>query len=111
NERSHWSGNGVHVEPESVFMIGRNMHDDADIGIAANKAVFLPLLFKGSGVFKWHCGPVSKHQELAARSSGAPVHHYQIKDSKFGDLFAITEWCALAINALPSVIVHSENKA
>ena len=25
NERSHWSGNGVHVEPESVFMIGRNM--------------------------------------------------------------------------------------
>ncbi|MFZ5381409.1 permease, partial [Aeromonas hydrophila] len=24
-ERSHWSGNGVHVEPESVFMIGRNM--------------------------------------------------------------------------------------
>ncbi len=27
NERSRWSGNGVHVEPESVFMIGRNMHD------------------------------------------------------------------------------------
>jgi len=26
NERSHWSGNGVHVEPELVFMIGRNMH-------------------------------------------------------------------------------------
>jgi len=25
NERSHWSGNGVHVDPESVFMIGRNM--------------------------------------------------------------------------------------
>ncbi|WP_199769732.1 hypothetical protein [Aeromonas sp. ASNIH2] len=25
NERSHWSGNGVHVEPESVFMISRNM--------------------------------------------------------------------------------------
>jgi hypothetical protein len=25
NERSHWSGNGVHVEPELVFMIGRNM--------------------------------------------------------------------------------------
>lgn len=25
NERSRWSGNGVHVEPESVFMIGRNM--------------------------------------------------------------------------------------
>ncbi len=28
NERSHWSGNGVHVEPESVFMISRNMHDE-----------------------------------------------------------------------------------
>lgn len=28
NERSHWSGNGVHVEPESVFMIGRNMQFD-----------------------------------------------------------------------------------
>ncbi len=28
NERSHWSGNGVHVEPESVFMIGRNMHPE-----------------------------------------------------------------------------------
>lgn len=27
NERSHWSGNGVHVESELVFMIGRNMHD------------------------------------------------------------------------------------
>ena len=25
NERSHWSGNGVHVESELVFMIGRNM--------------------------------------------------------------------------------------
>ncbi|MGE6158006.1 IS3 family transposase, partial [Aeromonas media] len=25
-ERSHWSGNGVHVESELVFMIGRNMH-------------------------------------------------------------------------------------
>ncbi|MFQ2569079.1 transposase, partial [Aeromonas caviae] len=24
-ERSHWSGNGVHVESELVFMIGRNM--------------------------------------------------------------------------------------
>ena len=29
NERSHWSGNGVHVEPESVFMIGRNMQAEA----------------------------------------------------------------------------------
>ena len=27
NERSHWSGNGVHVESELVFMIGRNMHN------------------------------------------------------------------------------------
>ena len=27
NERSHWSRNGVHVEPELVFMIGRNMHE------------------------------------------------------------------------------------
>ncbi|MFU1569611.1 hypothetical protein, partial [Aeromonas veronii] len=26
NERSRWPGNGVHVEPESVFMISRNMH-------------------------------------------------------------------------------------
>lgn len=26
NERSHWSGNGVHVESELVFMTGRNMH-------------------------------------------------------------------------------------
>ena len=25
NERSYWSGNGVHVESELVFMIGRNM--------------------------------------------------------------------------------------
>ncbi|EMA3642473.1 hypothetical protein U2T78_003241 [Providencia stuartii] len=30
NERSHWSGNGVHVEPESVFMIGRNMQVSAN---------------------------------------------------------------------------------
>lgn len=28
NERSHWSGNGVHVESELVFMIGRNMQLD-----------------------------------------------------------------------------------
>ncbi|MEV3830137.1 hypothetical protein RI534_12920 [Aeromonas allosaccharophila] len=28
NERSHWSGNGVHVESELVFMIGRNMQRD-----------------------------------------------------------------------------------
>ncbi len=28
NERSHWSGNGVHVESELVFMIGRNMQQD-----------------------------------------------------------------------------------
>ena len=25
-KRSHWPGNGVHVESELVFMIGRNMH-------------------------------------------------------------------------------------
>lgn len=31
NERSHWSGNGVHVEPELVFMIGRNMHEQANL--------------------------------------------------------------------------------
>jgi hypothetical protein len=31
NERSHWSGNGVHVEPESVFMIGRNMHTQREL--------------------------------------------------------------------------------
>lgn len=83
--------------------------DDADIGIEANKAVFLPLLMAGAGVFKWHCGPISKHQDLAAQSSGAPVHHYRIRDQKFGDMFAITEWCGLCVNALPSVIVHSEN--
>ncbi|ELC7280018.1 major capsid protein [Aeromonas veronii] len=85
--------------------------DDADIGIEANKAVFVPLLFKGSGVFKWHCGPISKHQDLAAKSNGAPVHHYRVKEPKFGDMFAITEWSALAINALPSCIIHSENAA
>ena len=27
NERSYWSGNGVHVESELVFMIGRNMQE------------------------------------------------------------------------------------
>ena len=32
NERSHWSGNGVHVESELVFMIGRNMHRSLDVG-------------------------------------------------------------------------------
>ena len=31
NERSHWSGNGVHVEPESVFMISRNMQSQPTI--------------------------------------------------------------------------------
>lgn len=25
NEHSRWSGNGVHVEPKSVLMTGRNM--------------------------------------------------------------------------------------
>ncbi|WP_458410923.1 TnsA endonuclease N-terminal domain-containing protein [Aeromonas caviae] len=45
NERSHWSGNGVHVEPESVFMIGRNMHHLlSDLELAA----FL--------VFEWTSG-------------------------------------------------------
>lgn len=87
------------------------MVDDADIGIEANKAVFLPVLFSGSGVFKWHCGPISKHQDLAINSNGAPVHHYRIKEPKFGDLFSITEWSALAVNALPSIIVHSTNAA
>lgn len=32
NERSHWSGNGVHVESELVFMIGRNMQEKTDAG-------------------------------------------------------------------------------
>ncbi|QSR73541.1 major capsid protein [Aeromonas jandaei] len=87
------------------------MVDDADIGIGANKAVYFPVLMKGAGVFKWFCGPISKHQDLAANSSGAPVHHYRIKDPKFGDMFAISEWSALAMNMLPSCIVNSENKA
>ncbi|WP_244088300.1 hypothetical protein, partial [Aeromonas caviae] len=33
NERSHWSGNGVHVESELVFMIGRNMQLPKDANI------------------------------------------------------------------------------
>ncbi|WP_234925586.1 hypothetical protein, partial [Aeromonas caviae] len=33
NERSHWSGNGVHVESELVFMIGRNMQQGRQLGI------------------------------------------------------------------------------
>lgn len=85
--------------------------DDVDIGIEANKAVYLPVLMKGAGVMKWHCGPIAKHQDLAAASSGAPVHHYRVKEPKFGDMFAITEWSGLCINALPSIIVHSENAA
>ncbi|WP_139708244.1 major capsid protein [Aeromonas allosaccharophila] len=87
------------------------MVDDADIGIGANKAVYFPVLMKGAGVFKWFCGPISKHQDLAASSSGAPVHHYRIKEQKFADLYSITEWSALAMNMLPSCIVNSENKA
>lgn len=34
NERSHWSGNGVHVESELVFMIGRNMQLCREHGIS-----------------------------------------------------------------------------
>ena len=40
NERSHWSGNGVHVESELVFMIGRNMHrasGNANKSVGASK--------------------------------------------------------------------------
>ncbi|GJA48199.1 hypothetical protein KAM346_44880 [Aeromonas caviae] len=33
NERSYWSGNGVHVESELVFMIGRNMQSKLDCGL------------------------------------------------------------------------------
>ena len=36
NERSHWSGNGVHVESELVFMIGRNMHLLGGLGITGS---------------------------------------------------------------------------
>ncbi|MGY4019910.1 DNA replication terminus site-binding protein, partial [Aeromonas salmonicida] len=45
NERSHWSGNGVHVEPESVFMIGRNMHEE----INARKLAFKGLVQQAGG--------------------------------------------------------------
>ncbi|MFM4716020.1 hypothetical protein ACEUD2_11920, partial [Aeromonas veronii] len=44
NERSHWSGNGVHVEPESVFMIGRNMQHPR------NEAV---LVMRKEGLAHW----------------------------------------------------------
>ena len=44
NERSHWSGNGVHVDPESVFMISRNMHKP---GV---KDKIVDMAFNGSGV-------------------------------------------------------------
>jgi len=35
NERSHWSGNGVHVESELVFMIGRNMQAPESLNTGA----------------------------------------------------------------------------
>ncbi|WP_244073464.1 hypothetical protein, partial [Aeromonas caviae] len=38
NERSHWSGNGVHVESELVFMIGRNMQSRRAIDGGAQMA-------------------------------------------------------------------------
>ncbi|MFZ5381449.1 hypothetical protein ACOY98_22765, partial [Aeromonas hydrophila] len=40
NERSHWSGNGVHVEPESVFMIGRNMQLALTVGYQPNSLMY-----------------------------------------------------------------------
>ena len=52
NERSHWSGNGVHVEPELVFMIGRNMHEVEVLHIAdAPFPVALGVLRFGRGAF------------------------------------------------------------
>ena len=37
NERSHWSGNGVHVESELVFAIGRNMQNGVAVDIPVQK--------------------------------------------------------------------------
>ncbi len=48
NERSHWSGNGVHVESELVFMIGRNMQLT---GLQA-RLVMTIVLMKNNRMFK-----------------------------------------------------------
>lgn len=54
NERSHWSGNGVHVEPESVFMIGRNMHQGLSTNWAAFGAIGIGFVLRLLAVrFKW----------------------------------------------------------
>ncbi|MGN5099038.1 YgaP family membrane protein [Aeromonas veronii] len=47
NERSHWSGNGVHVEPESVFMIGRNMQERVLRIILGIMALVFPVMSWG----------------------------------------------------------------
>jgi len=43
NERSYWSGNGVHVESELVFMIGRNMQE-GDIKLSGYAVGYIPVV-------------------------------------------------------------------
>ncbi|WP_235461438.1 hypothetical protein [Aeromonas australiensis] len=60
NERSHWSGNGVHVEPESVFMIGRNMQLQANMAIDAIRAPLMLTDDEMAQVNNW----LNKHPDL-----------------------------------------------
>ncbi|MFM5161440.1 hypothetical protein ACEUAT_21225 [Aeromonas veronii] len=53
NERSHWSGNGVHVESELVFMIGRNMQEDYFVCKTSIKGLPMRMTDEGSlGILK-----------------------------------------------------------
>ena len=89
NERSHWSGNGVHVEPESVFMIGRNMHlflyglpmgMEITVDIEKEKVLFITLKDKES--YRVHLQSLSvvemikahSNLKLAAKAGGKDPH-------------------------------------
>ena len=75
NERSHWSGNGVHVESELVFMIGRNMQKAlwvSDGHLMGNKVIGFESLEElnifgeyGAAVLSWKPAPPESRTDTA----------------------------------------------
>ncbi|MGL6623674.1 hypothetical protein ACSZOK_20485, partial [Aeromonas veronii] len=65
NERSHWSGNGVHVEPESVFMISRNMQ----LGPKRQVILLAGVVEQQAGLDKGPTGTFGKGPEFVPKAS------------------------------------------
>ncbi|WP_429052781.1 hypothetical protein, partial [Aeromonas veronii] len=95
NERSRCSGNGVHVKPESVFMIGRNMQRVAPPPPCIGNSHFWPYIpslcsiakKRGMNVLRLHISTDHEKRRETSIAVQPRAHHFRTSLQDFPQKF------------------------